>query len=333
MANKKLELHDIVAALKSCAKELGKTPTLREFLQISKISRRQIDKHGGHNALVEKAGLEPNFSPFAQHEINPRPPKVLFFDIETSAIEALAWGGYDQTISSNQVTKDWYVLSWSAKWQGEDELYYQDVRKKSPKAKDIDKEILKGIHSLLAEADIVVGHNSKKFDVKKLNARFIKYNLAPLVHYKSVDTLQIARKFFKFTFNTLSYLAEYLGLESKKSLHSRFPGMEMWKHCMGKVGDKNSRQEAFIEMESYNKQDVTVLEGVFDRLAPYEPSLKYSAYYQADVCSCGSRTFVKDGLYYTAKGAFQRYACKQCGKIFKDRTNLIHKDVRKGLMS
>jgi DNA polymerase elongation subunit (family B) len=326
----KQDLHDLISLLKKCSKELGgKTPTLREFMSFG-ASRRQIDKHGGHNEIVKLAGLEPNFDPFAKHEVDPRPPKILLFDIETSAIKAHVWGGYEQNVGRNQVREDWYLLSWAAKWHGEDEVFYEDVRSSGKSSKDKDRKILKGIHKLLMEADIVVGHNSDKFDIKKLNARFIKYGMKPISHYKKVDTLKIARKHFNFTFNTLAYLAEYLEVGESKSEHKKFPGMELWNACMD--GDRLTRREAFEEMELYNKKDVTVLEKVYNKLAPFEPSLKFSTYHQTTVCSCGSYTFIKDGITYTASGNYQRYVCKGCGKVFRDRKNLITKDQRKDML-
>jgi DNA polymerase III epsilon subunit-like protein len=332
MASKMLELHIIVAKLKECAKAVEKTPTLRQFMAFG-VSRRNIDIHGGFNALVEKAGLEPNFNPFAIHEVEARAPKILLFDIETSALEALTWGGYEQNIGANQVIEDWYVLSWAAKWHGEDKVHYYDVRTTTLKQEDKDRKIIGKIHEILSQADIVIGHNSDKFDIKKINARFIYYGLPAINHYKSVDTLKLARKHFKFTFNTLAYLAKYLKVGDEKSEHKNFPGMELWKHCMGKVGDKTTRKLAFEEMQLYNEKDVTVLEKIYDKLAPYEPSLKFSSYHQMNTCSCGCQTFIKDGLDYTAKGIYQRYRCKQCSKVFRDRSNnLLSKKIRKGIM-
>jgi DNA polymerase elongation subunit (family B) len=325
MGKKASDVHEIVAKIKAMAKELGKTPTLREFMEV--VSRRQIDKHGWNN-LLKMAGLDLNFTPNIEHTIDVRPPKVLLFDIETSACVAHVWGGYEQNIGANQVIQDWYVLSWAAKWMGEDEIFYQDIRKYK---NGEDHKILPGIHKLICEADFVVGHNSDKFDIKKLNARFLKHGMPPLSPYRSIDTLKIARKYFKLTFNTLSYIAKYLGLKEQKSEHKKFSGMDLWNACMGK--DKKLRLEAFEEMELYNKQDVVVLEGILTKLMPYDPSIKFSSFYQQDACSCGGKVFIKDGLWYMPRGAFQRYKCKGCGKVFKDRKNLINKDVRKELMS
>lgn len=326
------KLHELVSALKSLAKELGRTPTLREFIS-SGVSRRQIDKFGGHNKLAELAGLEINHSPFqTAEEKAARPARILLFDIEVSGITALVWGGHDQRVSQGQVLRDWVVLSIAAKWLGEDKIYYWDIRTKNINDPNSDKKVIEEIHKLLKIADIVVGHNSKRFDVKKVNARFLYYGLPGLTHYRSVDTLLIARKYFGITFNTLSYLAEYLGVPQKKSLHSKFPGIELWKACIGALG-KEKRKEGFEEIESYNKQDVIVLEEVYKKLIPYDPTFNLNSFHQVTTCSCGSQTFIKDGLTYTAKGAYQRYCCKQCGKIFKDKNNLISKQARKELLS
>jgi DNA-directed RNA polymerase subunit RPC12/RpoP len=153
----------------------------------------------------------------------------------------------------------------------------------------------------------------------------IKHGFPPLPPLKKVDTLKIAKKHFSFTSNKLEYLANYLEVEVKKSAHAKYPGMELWNACM--EGDK----EAFKEMESYNRTDVIVLEGVYNKLIPYEPSIKFSAFHLENTCTCGSKIFVKDGLNYTAKGAFQRYRCKQCGKFYSESANLIDKDRRKEL--
>jgi DNA polymerase elongation subunit (family B) len=327
-----LDLHEIISKLKRCAKDLGKTPTQREFIA-SGISNRQLSKHGGFNKLLELAGFEPNFNPFqSAEEKAARPARILLFDIETSAIEALVWGGYDQRIAANQVVKDWIVLSVAAKWIDEDKVYYWDIRSKPSDAQDADKKVIQEIHKLIKIADIIIGHNSNKFDIKRLNTRFLYYQLPALTHYRSIDTLRIARKFFNVTFNSLSYLAEYLGVKQKKSTHAKFPGMELWKACMGILG-KAQRKEGFAEMEAYNKQDVFVLEEVYKRLIPYDKSLNFNSFHQVTTCTCGSQTFTKDGLVYTAKGAYQRYICKGCGKLFKGKDNLIPKDKRKELLS
>lgn len=317
----KQDFHSLVSKLKELANEKGATPTLREFVD-SGISKRQIIKHK-YSELVRAAGLEPNKHAQKTEPIDPvvRPPKILFFDIETAPITAYAWGLYDQTIGLNQIIEDWFILSYAAKFGGDDRFFYLDQRFANPITDDF--QLLCGIHHLLSEADIIVTHNGDKFDRKKLNARFIKHGLEPLNHYQSIDTLKIARKHFAFTSNKLSYLAEFLGCQTLKSDHSEFSGFSLWSECM------KGNQAAFEAMQAYNQTDVDVLVQVYQKLAIWEPSINFQAYYQKTVCICGKAEFFKDGFRFTRQGRFQVFRCRHCSKTFTAKENLIEKDLRK----
>ena len=64
------------------------------------------------------------------------------------------------------------------------------------------------------EADVVIAHNGDKFDMRKANARFGHYE--PPMPVQQVDTLKVARKYFKFESNKLGDLGEHLGLGNKE---------------------------------------------------------------------------------------------------------------------
>ncbi len=49
-------------------------------------------------------------------------PRILLFDIETAPMEVFVWGLYKQFIPHTNVIKDWFILSWSAKWLYEDKI-------------------------------------------------------------------------------------------------------------------------------------------------------------------------------------------------------------------
>lgn len=317
----KVTFHDLVVQLKELAKELDRTPTQLEFISKG-ASKRQIAKHR-YSEIVKAAGLEPNRHSQTTAPIEPviRPPKILFYDIETAPITSYHWGLFDQTIGLNQIIEDWFILSFSARYQGETDYYYFDQRSETHIQND--ENLLKQVHKVLSGADVLVGHNSVKFDFKKLNARFIKYGLLPLNHFIHVDTLKIARKHFAFTSNKLSYLADYLKCDIKKSEHAKFKGMDLWNECL------KGNQEAFTEMESYNKTDVDVVEQVYDKLAPWEPTINFQAFLFGTVCSCGQTKFFKDGFRYTRQGKFQVFRCHNCSKTFTAKENLIDKDLRK----
>src|ERR1017187_5015377 len=97
-------------------------------------------------------------------------PRILFLDIETKPILAYVWGLFDQNIALNQIVDDWRVLSWAAKWSDSKEIMQMDSREGINDRNE--KKLLKEIWKLLDEADVVIGQNSKAFDVKKLNDKF-----------------------------------------------------------------------------------------------------------------------------------------------------------------
>jgi hypothetical protein len=244
--------------------------------------------------------------------------KVLIYDIETSPLETYTWGIYDQNVAPNQIKKDWHLLSFAAKWLGEKGVIYHD----QSKAKDItnDKKLLERLWSLLDEADIVITQNGKAFDQKKVYARFIYHGMNPPSPSKHIDTKQIAKKNFGFTSNGLAYLTEKLGV-TKKSEHSKFPGMELWRQCL--AGNK----AAWAEMKKYNIQDVLALEAVYNKLRVWDTSVNITL--DGEGCrSCGGLNLQRRGYDYTAAGKQQRFQCTDCGSWCKSGENLLSKDER-----
>jgi len=315
------DLHEIVSALKLLAKELGKTPTIIEFIDNCEVSKRQIHKHG-HSNLCRMAGLEPNTNSQQKPEqiLESKPPKMLIFDIETAPIMAYTYGLWNQNISTGYILKDWYVLSFAAKWAGEKKVYYFDVRNNG----EDDKEVCREAWKLLDQADILIGHNSDKFDIKKLNTRFLFHDMPPVGKKKTIDTLKIAKKYFKITSNKLDYIASFLGLEGKK-VSKKFSQQEMWKECC------KGNHEAFKENEKYNIQDIVVTENVFNKLKTWDESINIQAYTQRVACICGNESFKKEGFSYTKTGAFQRYRCTKCKKVHTSKYNHIAKEDKRNM--
>ena len=254
-------------------------------------------------------------------------PRVLIVDIETAPILARVWDIWEQNVGLNQIKSDWFILSWSAKWLNEPKVMYQDLR--NSKNLENDKPLLQGIWDLLDAADIVIWQNGKRFDHKKLNARFILNGMQPPSSYKQIDTLLIAKKHFGFTSNKLEYLSDKLCVKYKKQTHRKFSGFELWKECL--AGNK----AAWKEMEHYNKYDVLSLEEVYHKLIPWDNSIDFNLYTDCTnmACNCGCQEFEKRGFFYSPSGKFQRYKCKGCGKETRSKENLLSKEKRKSLRS
>lgn len=311
----------IVSVYRKLAKDNKYHPSRSELIEAG-VSRDRIRQHfGNYEKLKEIMSGETDLQGLPQE--NPgKPPKVLLFDIETAPIMASVWGIWDQNVALNQINRDWFILSWSAKWLHEKDVMYTDSRK-SKKIED-DRPLLAGIWKLLDEADVVVTQNGKAFDSKKLNARFVMNGFQPPSSYKHIDTLELAKKHFGFTSNKLAYLTDKLCKKHKKSEHKKFPGFELWKECIA------GNLQAWKEMETYNKLDVLSLEELYKVLSPWDGGVNFSVFHGTNICKCGSFEFDKNGYYYTNSGKFQRYRCKLCGAETRDTKNLAKKGLKVG---
>jgi len=237
-------------------------------------------------------------------------PKILLFDIETALMEVYVWGLYKQRIPHTNIIKDkdgseksWFVLSWAAKWLFDDNVQSDIVTPSESKSRN-DKRILKSIWKLLDEAEIVIGHNLDRFDIRKLNARFIDNDINPPSPFRSIDTLKVARKEFAFVSYKQDFLTKHFELENK--LKTEF---QLWVDCM--QGD----QARLDEMAKYNRHDVMGLEQVYLKLRPYiknHPNL--GVLVDMDVCpTCGCEYLDEtDSVYFTTANKFPVYRCQGC---------------------
>lgn len=253
-------------------------------------------------------------------------PKILLLDIETVPLLGWCWSMWENNLALNQIERDWSILAWSAKWLNDpkSKTMYEDLR--NVKNIEDDKKLLQNIWKLIDECDVVVTQNGKKFDIRKLNARFIIHGMKPPSSFRHIDTLQLARKNFAFTSHKLEYMSNKLCSAYKKRKVKKYQGFELWKECMA------GNIEAWKEMELYNKMDVLALEELYKKLSPWDNSVNLASHHvqagQKYTCSCGNTTFSSRGLRYTNTGVFQRRICKSCGKEHKVLKNLFTKEQK-----
>lgn len=244
-------------------------------------------------------------------------PKILVLDVETSPIISYTWGLFQQNIGLNQIIEDTYIISYAAKWLDEDKVFYQDQRNK----KDLknNKELLQEVRDLIDKADILITHNGKSFDLKRLNADFVTNKIPKPSSVRHLDTLSIVRKHFKFTSNKLEFLTHKLCENHKKLKHSKYPGMELWTACL-----KNDI-DAWKEMQEYNIEDILSLEEFYHVIKSWDDSINFNVYFDTKepVCKCGSKQFKKNGFKYGTNTKYQRLKCSECGSETRDSKNLL----------
>lgn len=244
----------------------------------------------------------------------PNPVKILYFDIETTLAKSYHWGQWQQNLSVKQQIQESHMLSHAWAW-GDGEVYSSVLTPEEVLNQD-DERIVYEIWSLLDNCDVVVAHNGKRFDVKKVNGYFLKYGLPKPSSYKIIDTLEIAKKHFNLPFKSLEYLAKFLNVELKQDSG----GIQTWIDC--DRGDP----EALATMEFYNRGDVVTLREIHNKLKGWDNNgvniALYNDNHDALCTHCGSDdiSVITDKFAYTPQRKYQLFRCNSCQAPLRSNT-------------
>jgi DNA polymerase elongation subunit (family B) len=173
-----------------------------------------------------------------------------------------------------------------------------------------DYMVCKELRKVLENADAVITQNGIRFDWKYFQTRLVYHNLPPLPKIKHIDTKAIASSNLYFIDNKLETLGFIVG--DKKMPHE---GWDLWVDTHGRC------PKAMKKMERYCKQDVKLLEKIYEKLKPlakYVPN--HDLYVPMDkrvdgkiVCpTCGSNNTFFNGWHYTSVSTYRRVRCKDC---------------------
>jgi hypothetical protein len=230
--------------------------------------------------------------------------KIIFVDLETAPSLGFSWGPKWET-SIVAYKKDWFLLSYAYKVMGESKIHTKCLADYPGYKKDLENDelLVNDLWKIFDEADILVAHNGNSFDVRKAFTRFVTHGLPPPSPFKTVDTLRIARKAFRFDSNKLDDLGNYLGVGRKLPN----TGIHLWLSCM--AGDP----KAWKLMCRYNAQDTALLEKVYYALRPWATNHANVNRGERQACpKCGSDKVQRRGFEYTALRQKQRWQCLSC---------------------
>lgn len=251
--------------------------------------------------------------------------KILSIDIETSPHISAHFGTRNIFVKPEQMLQQSRMICWAAKWHGQKKVMYRSVWDDGREA------MLTELWHLLDEADLVVGFNSRKFDIKRINSEFLRDGYAPPSPYHQVDLYQQSLKNFSFTSHRLKHLLQELGLSPKLEDNA---DMELWIDACWH-GDPTAQ----TRMKKYNIQDVKSTEEFYDYLLGWiKPHLNWGLFVDDGtdnpVCpNCGSNELVKKGLEYTKVRTYQRWKCKDCGAHHRGRRNIGKPGVENGILA
>lgn len=254
--------------------------------------------------------------------INRGPVKRLFWDLETSPNVMFSWrAGYKINLSPDNILKERAIICACYKWEGEKDVHAIEWNR------GCDKKLVKELLKVASEADEMIAHNGDNFDLKWFHTRCLYHGLDPLPEEKTIDTLVIAKRRFYFNSNRLDYIGKFLFGNGK----SDTGGFETWK----KICLENC-PKAMAVMVKYCKQDVRLLEKVYEELRPYHRD-KSHAGVLADLAKwtcphCASESVHKNKTKVTAAGTKQHgMQCKSCGSYYSinQRTFELYVDAMK----
>lgn len=236
----------------------------------------------------------------------PKQARVLLYDIETTPNLGYIWGKWEQNVI--EFKEQWYLLCFAYKWLGEKRTHVValpdfDLYKKDPKN---DYEVVKRLHELFSEADIVIAHNGDSFDQKKSHARMLVHGFAPPSPYRQIDTKKVAKKYFNFNSNSLNDLADTLDIGEK----AETGGFKLWLGCMSGV------KKAWDTMKRYNKQDVVLLEQVYLKMRGWitpHPAMNLLEGNLESCPNCAGTNLRKNGFYANKVTTVQVWNCRDCG--------------------
>lgn len=232
-------------------------------------------------------------------------PKILFYDIETTPLQAWVWRPGKQVVRSGQLVggRDSYeIICIGYAWlhSNDSGALTWDYQKQNS------KKMIEQFTKMCDEADLIIGKNNKRFDDKHLNTLRLLHGLPGRPDLLSkVDDLesQIRRHFYLPSY-TLDYVSKLFGLGGKTTM-----SFQDWIDIM----EKNANGEkSFRKMVNYCKKDVQDTKKLWKMLESHiTPKFNHSTHTGLTCCKvCGSKNIRTNGSTISSAGVkHTKYYC------------------------
>lgn len=244
----------------------------------------------------------------------PTPPVISLWDTEWSPAISYTWSGFPKYLPNDFLIEDPRLLCYGFKTYGVDDIEVVDERIGH-------REMVERLWHKLNETDMLISFNGQKFDTRKVNSEFMKYHLGPPSPYKEIDLYRQIKKHAQFYSGKLDFISERVTGQRKEETG----GFQLWKDVL--AGD----EAAWGTMRKYQKQDVEMLEDLFNDVKPWI-KMPHPVSTDATSChNCGSLSLQRRGVARTLYGTYQRYQCNDCGKWLRGQDRSGVTEVRPAL--
>jgi predicted RNA-binding Zn-ribbon protein involved in translation (DUF1610 family) len=235
------------------------------------------------------------------------------------------FGRWQQNIPPHATIAESEIICWASKDYGEKAVEF------SSSWEDGKEYMLGRLWEILDEADVVVGYNSDKFDIKRINTEFFLMDWEPPSPYQSVDLIKAVKKNFAFSSNRLDAILKRKGLSPKLETEG---GFKLWMDVVYRELAKARNQ-----MKAYNKQDVRSTEELYDSIIGWITNHPNWGLYVDDlngdpICpNCGSRHVKEHKVRRTKVRVYQQYQCQDCGKYARGRKSIGDNHLLNGVLN
>jgi hypothetical protein len=261
-------------------------------------------------------------------------PKILIYDIETTPLKAWIWRCGEQVVRHNQLDhgyNEYRISTIAYKWLQDKKVH---VLTAEDKISRFDEEVKK--------ADIIIGKNSDRFDVKHINTQRLLQGLPPMPQWldSNDDLEKQMRRFFAFPSMSLDYISQIFGLGGKVKMEFQdwidIENMKLLKKLFIENKDLSYSQrknisfalfgsdhlsilkagdKALDKMVFYNKKDVKDTEKALLKVLPHI-KLKHNAATANDgkgCITCGSLALAPLKVIIKGKTKYQQFECLNHG--------------------
>lgn len=233
-------------------------------------------------------------------------PRVLIYDLETSPLQVWVWRMGDQAVRHGQLVKgefqNYNIICITYAWLDGGpvrELHWDEKTHSS-------KKMIEEFDAIIKTADITIGKNSDRFDVKMINTQRLLHDLPPMPEWLGTgdDLEKQMRRFFYLPSQSLDYISDMLGYGGKIKME-----MQDWVDI---VTRSPNAAKKLAKMIKYGKKDVADTRDIIKKVWPHvRPKLNMSVLTGEVVCKlCGSHNIVKDGSTTIGATKYQKYKCK-----------------------
>lgn len=192
--------------------------------------------------------------------------RVLFIDLETTPNLMAGFDLWQKYYDPSCILKERSLISVSWCWEHDLKMRHAsllDCRTRLEKDVYDDYHVVKVVHELISQADVVVAHNGRKFDMKMFRTRALINGFPPIPEPIILDTFEECKRYFKFNSNRLDYVGQVLGHGKKLKT-----GQELWNRIVFPKS-KRDRDDAIRQMVTYNDRDTELLVDVYHTMLPW----------------------------------------------------------------